>query len=59
VENFNLRKLDELEVSKQYKTEITNRYAAFENLRDCEDKKRAWENVKENNKPSAKEGLGL
>jgi len=42
-ERFNLRKLNELEVSKQYQIEITN----------------SWENIKENIKTSAKESLGL
>jgi hypothetical protein len=32
VERFNLRKLNELEVSKQYKIKVTNRFAALENL---------------------------
>jgi hypothetical protein len=32
VERFNLRKLSELEVRKQYQTEITNRFGALENL---------------------------
>jgi hypothetical protein len=32
VERFNLRKLNELEVRKQYQIEITNRFAALENL---------------------------
>jgi len=59
VERFNLRKLDELEVRKQYQTEITNRYAALENVSNSKDTKRAWENIKENIKPSAKKGLGL
>ena len=31
-ERFNLRKLNELEVRKQYQIEITNRFAALENL---------------------------
>jgi len=31
-ETFNLRKLNELEVKKQYQIEISNRYAALENL---------------------------
>jgi hypothetical protein len=29
---LNLRKLNDLEVSKQYQIEITNRFAALENL---------------------------
>ena len=53
VERFNLRKLNELEVWKQYQTEITNRFAALENLSDDEDINRAWENIKENIKTSA------
>jgi hypothetical protein len=33
-EKFNLRKLDILEVRKQYRIEITNRFAALENVSD-------------------------
>ena len=58
-ERFNLRKLNEMEVRKQYQVQITNRFAALENLSDCEDINRAWENIKENIKASAKESLGL
>ena len=58
-ERFNLRKLNDVEVGKQYKIEITNRFAALENLNDGEDINRAWENIKENIKTSAKECLGL
>jgi len=47
-ERFNLRKLNKLGVRKQYQIEITNRFAALENLSDDEDINRAWENVKEN-----------
>jgi hypothetical protein len=32
-ERFNLRKLNELEVWKQYQIDITNRLAAWENLK--------------------------
>ena len=52
-EKFNLRKLNELEVRKQYQIEITNRFAALENLSEDEDINRAWENIKENIKTSA------
>jgi len=58
-EQLNLRKLIELEVRKQYQIEITNRFAALENLSDDEDINRAWENIKDNIKTSAKETLGL
>jgi ribulose bisphosphate carboxylase small subunit len=58
-EKFNLRKLDDLEVRKQYRIKITNRFAALENVSDDEDINRAWESIKENIKTSAKESLGL
>ena len=58
-ERFNLRKLKELEVRKQYQIEISNRFAALESLSDDKDINRAWENIKENIKTSAKESLGL
>jgi len=58
-ERFNLRKLNELEVRKQYQIEIKNRYAALENLSDDEDINRAWEKIKDHIKPSAKESLVL
>jgi hypothetical protein len=32
VERFNLKKLNELEVRKQYQIQISNRFAALENL---------------------------
>jgi len=59
VERFNLRKLNELEVRKQYQIYISNRFAALENLSDSEDINRALENIKENIKTSAKESPGL
>ena len=33
-ERFNLRKLHDLEVRKQYQIQISNRFAALENLND-------------------------
>jgi len=56
---FNLRKLNELEVRQQYQIEITNSFAAFEDVGDGEDINRAWENIKENIKTSARESLGV
>jgi hypothetical protein len=58
-EGFNLRKLNKLELRKQYQTEISNRLAALENLRESKDINRAWLNIKGNIKTSAKESLGL
>jgi len=36
-ERFNLRRLNELEVRKQYQFEITDRFGALENLSDSEE----------------------
>jgi hypothetical protein len=58
-ERFNLRKLNDLEVRKQYQIAITNRFAALENVSDDEDINRAWESIKDNIKTSAKESHGL
>jgi len=57
-ERFNFRKVTELEVRK-HQIEISNRFAALEHLSYSEDINRAWENIKENSKTSAKGSLGL
>jgi hypothetical protein len=54
-----VRKLNDMEVRKQYQIEIKNRFAVLENISDDEDIQRAWESIKENIKTSAEEGLGL
>jgi hypothetical protein len=59
VNRFNLKKLSEREVRKEFQIEISNRFEALENLNDIEDVNRAWENIRENIKISAKEMLGL
>jgi len=56
---FNLRKLNDLEVRKQYQIEITNRFAALEIVREDEDINRGWESIKENIKTSPTECLGM
>jgi len=38
----NVRKLNELEVRKQYQNEIKNRFAALENISHYEEINRAW-----------------
>jgi hypothetical protein len=53
-ERFNLKKLNQLEVKKQYQIKISNRFAALENLNVTEDINRAWENIKESIKISVK-----
>ena len=50
MERLNLRKLKELESKEKYQIEITNRFAALENLNVDEDVNRVWENIKENTK---------
>jgi len=59
VGRFNLRMLYELEVRKQNQIKISNSFADLENLHDSKDINRAWENIKENIKTSAKESLRL
>ena len=58
-QRFNSRKLNEPEVREQYQIEITNSFAALENLNNDEDVIRTWENIKENIQTSSKESLGL
>ena len=57
-ERFNLRKLNELEVKKKYQVENSKSFAALENLNVDEDVNKAWENIKESIKISAKGSLG-
>ena len=54
---INLRKLNELEVRKNFRIKISNTFAALDS--DKVDINRAWENIKENIKISAKENLDL
>jgi hypothetical protein len=58
-ERYNLKKRKELEVRKQYQIEITNRFAALENLDNDGDINRAWENIKVSIQTSARVSLGL
>jgi bifunctional DNA-binding transcriptional regulator/antitoxin component of YhaV-PrlF toxin-antitoxin module len=59
VKRFNIKRLSEMKVRKQFQIEISNRFEALENLNDSEDINRASENIRENIKISAKETLGL
>jgi hypothetical protein len=58
MERFNLKKLNEVVNKEQYRVEISNRFAALENLNTEVDINRAWETIRENIKISAKESLG-
>jgi hypothetical protein len=59
MQRFNLKKISELDVRKQYQIKISNRFAALENLNVSEDINRSWENIKVSIKISATESLGL
>jgi hypothetical protein len=58
MERFNLKKLNEVEGKEQYCAEISDRFAPLENLDTEVDINKAWENIRENIKISAKESLG-
>jgi len=53
-----ISKLSVLKVRKQNQIKISNTFAALENLNENEYINRAWENIKEIIKASAKESLG-
>ena len=59
VERFNLRKLNEVDVRKQYQIEISNKFAALGNLNDNKDINTALENIKENIKTSTTKSLDM
>jgi len=48
---FNLRKPNHLEVRIQYQIEITNRFAALENVNEDKDINRVWGALKKISKP--------
>ena len=50
-QRFNLCKLNDLEVRKQYQIDIKNRFAALESLDEDEDVNRTWETLKRISKP--------
>ena len=58
MERFNLKKLREMEVRKQFQIALSNRFVDLKNLND-EDINRAWKNIKEHIEISAKETLDL
>jgi hypothetical protein len=58
MERFNLKKLNEVEGKEQYRVEVSNRFAAFEDLEAEVEINSASETVRENIKMSAKESLG-
>jgi hypothetical protein len=55
---FNLKKLDKVESKEQHRVEVSNRFAALENLDGDVNINRAWETIRDNIKISAKVSLG-
>jgi hypothetical protein len=58
MERFSLKKLNEVGGEEWYRIELSNRFAALENLYAEVDINRAWETIRENIRISAKESLG-
>jgi hypothetical protein len=58
MERLNLKKLNEVEGKEQYRVEISNRFAALEDLESEVQINTAWEMIRENIKVSAKDSLG-
>jgi hypothetical protein len=55
---FNLKKLNEVEGKEQFRVEVSDRFAALEDLDTEVEINSAWEVIRENIKMSAKESLG-
>jgi hypothetical protein len=58
MERFNLKKLNEVQGKEKYRTEVSNRFAALEDLDAEVEINSAWETIRENIRISAKEILG-
>jgi hypothetical protein len=58
LEIFDLRKLNDVEVTEKHQAEISNRFAALESLEERSHINNAWESIRENMKTSAKDNLG-
>jgi hypothetical protein len=55
MERFSLKKLNNVEGKEQYRVEVSNRFAALENLDVEVEINNAWKVIRENVKISAKE----
>jgi hypothetical protein len=58
MERFNLNKLNDGESNEQFRVEVSNRFAALEDLDTQVEINSAWKTIRENIKISAKERLG-
>jgi hypothetical protein len=59
MERFSLKKLNDVEAKEQYYVEISNRFAALENLDTVVNVNKEWETIRENIQISAKVSLLL
>jgi hypothetical protein len=57
-ETFYVKMLHDVEVKEKYQVEMSNRFAALENLGESFDINNAWESIRENIKTSGKGNLG-
>jgi hypothetical protein len=55
---FSLKKLNDVEGKEQFRVEVSNRFAALEDLNTEVEINSAWETMRENIKISTKESLG-
>jgi len=58
MERFKLKEINEVEFREQYDLQISNRFAAVENLHDTGDTNSALENIRKLTKLSATHSLG-
>jgi hypothetical protein len=58
MERFSLKKLNELEGKERYSVDVSNRFAALEDLNAEVEINTIWKTIRENTKISAKESLG-
>jgi hypothetical protein len=58
MERFNLKKLNEVGGKEQFRVEVSNRFAALEDLDTEVEILSGWETIRENIKITAKESLG-
>jgi hypothetical protein len=58
MQGFNLKKLNKVEGKEQFRVEVSNRFAALEDLDDEVEINSAWEIIREKIKISAKVSLG-
>jgi hypothetical protein len=57
-ERFSLKKLNEVEGKEKYRSEVSNRFAALEDLDAELESNSAWETIRENLNISSKKSLG-